>query len=170
MSTSHQDSSSPARRTRFFACARPSTAYGRRPELRMPSQTPPSIKWGSSRVPTRLQSPPSTLPLPKNTPPSLYTINSGCGALWRSAPIQFQALQASLSFLAQVSYRVVVQQWSRARVELLSESRRVFQVWYSSFVILFILAFTLFSIYLRLYSSIIALLYFKYLVTSVHHQ
>ena len=40
-----------------------------------------------------------TFPLPTNTPPSLYTINSRCGARWRSAPIHFQALQASLGFL-----------------------------------------------------------------------
>jgi hypothetical protein len=55
-STGRRDSSSPTRRTRFSACARPSTACGRRHELRMPSWTPLSSKWGSSRVLTRLLS------------------------------------------------------------------------------------------------------------------
>jgi hypothetical protein len=55
-STSHRDSSYLARRTRFSAYARSSTACGRRPELGMPSWTPPSSKWGSSRVLTRLRS------------------------------------------------------------------------------------------------------------------
>ena len=51
--------------------------------------------------------------------PSLYTINSGCGARCRSAPFIFKLSKLLLAFQLSISYRVVVQQWSRARAELL---------------------------------------------------
>ena len=42
--------------------------------------------------------PPPTLPLPTNTLPSLYTINSGCGARWRSAPFNSKLSKLLLAF------------------------------------------------------------------------
>ena len=68
----------------------------------------------------RLVPPASTnLATPYKYPPCLYTINRGCGAQQKDAPFISKLSKLLLAFQLSISYRVVVQQWSRARAKLL---------------------------------------------------
>ena len=91
--------------------------------------------------------PPPTLPLPTNTPPLAIHFKQWMWILVEMCPIQFQALQASLSFLAQhqlqSSNLVVEQNKSGAALGVRKSLLGLVQLLCNSFIS----AFTLFSIY-----------------------
>ena len=134
-------------------CAVQITAIGSQP---MP-QDQEVVEWRAkqcppqaARRPSHLHRPPSYLQVPPRPP---YTINRGCGARWKTSHLVLVISKLSKLLQLRFSYRVVVQQWSRARVELLGVRKSLLglvQLLCNSFI-----SALLYSVFiLVLYSSI----------------